>query len=63
MHLRDEGTDSWIEFGSTSDDGKYSWTDLTSNPTLWSTMLRETSSGATVSGAIWDSGTSNTYIP
>ena len=63
MHLRDEGTDSWIEFGSTSDDDKYSWTDLTSNPTLWSTMLRETNSGSTVSGAIWDSGTSNTYIP
>ena len=63
MHLRDTGTDSWIEFGSTADDDKYTWTHLTANPTLWSTMLRETNTWATVSGAIWDSGTSNTYIP
>ena len=63
MHLRDIGTDSWIEFGTTSDDFQYSWTYLTSNPTLWSTMLRETNTGSTVSGAIWDSGTSNSYLP
>jgi hypothetical protein len=63
MHLRASGTDSWIEFGATSDDSKYTWTDLTSNPTLWSTILRETNTGNAATGAIFDSGTSNTYIP
>lgn len=64
MHLRDSGTDSWIEFGSSSDDTKYTWTSLTSGATLWSTMLRDSNTDSSeASGAIFDSGTSNSYLP
>jgi chorismate mutase len=67
MHLRDNETESWIEFGTPSDDSKYVWVDLTEEPILWSINLRtsniEEVNPIEASGLVFDSSNSYSYIP